>query len=431
MQKVDLIVIGSGPGGYHVAAGEAAKGMKVVLIEREANPGGTCLNRGCIPTKALCAGAAMIEQLRRAGEFGIGVAAVEPDFGAAHARAEHVMEELRAGIVSMLKAVEVIHGEARLVPGPAVEVNGLTFTADKILIATGSKPAPLRCEGAENALSSDDFLSLDTIPESVVIIGAGVIGLEFACILNAYGVSVTVLEFCKEVLPGQDAELAKRLRSILTRKGIKIITGARVEKIDPDGTVSYQGKKGMEHVKAQTVIAAVGRRPVLPPGLDETGIRLTDRGFIAVNDRMETNIEGVYAVGDVNGLSMLAHSATAQSRLAVGEDVNLSVIPGVVFTIPEFASAGLTEEAAAEKGIDYKVIKKLYASNGKALADGLDQGMVKIITDACNRIIGVHILGAHAADLISEATIAIAQGMTPETLSSYIHPHPSLSELLG
>lgn len=431
MQKVDLIVIGSGPGGYHVAAGEAAKGMKVVLIERDAHPGGTCLNRGCIPTKALCAGAAMIEQLRRAGEFGIGVAAVEPDFGAAHARAERVMEELRAGIVSMLKDVEVIHGEARLVPGPAVEVNGLTFTADKILIATGSKPAPLRCEGAENALSSDDFLSLDTLPESVVIIGAGVIGLEFACILNAYGVSVTVLEFCKEVLPGQDAEVAKRLRSILTRKGIKIITGARVEKIDPDGTVSYQGKKGMEHVKAQTVIAAVGRRPVLPPGLDETGIRLTDRGFIAVNDRMETNIEGVYAVGDVNGLSMLAHSATAQSRLAVGEDVNLSVIPGVVFTIPEFASAGLTEEAAAEKGIDYKIIKKLYASNGKALADGLDQGLVKIITDAQNRIVGVHILGAHAADLISEATIAIAQGMTPETLSSYIHPHPSLSELLG
>lgn len=430
MQKVDLIIIGSGPGGYHVAAGEAAKGKKVVLIERDANPGGTCLNRGCIPTKALCACASMIEMLNRAGEFGISVAAVEPDFSAAHVRAGHVMEELRAGIASMLKGVEYITGEARLLPGPVVEVNGLKLTADKILIATGSKPAPLRCDGAEEALSSDDFLSMDSLPESVVIIGAGVIGLEFACILNAYSVKVTVLEYCKEVLPGQDAEMAKRLRTALTRKGIKIITGARVEKIDSDGTVFYQGKKGQEQVKAQTVIAAVGRRPVLPPGIEEAGIKLTERGFIEVNDNMETNIPGVYAVGDVNGLSMLAHSATAQSRRAVGEDVDLSVVPGVVFTSPEFASAGLTEEAAAEKGIEYKVIKKLYASNGKALADGQDQGLVKIITDSDDRIRGVHILGAHAADLIAEATIAIGTGMTPAELSSHIHPHPSISELM-
>ena len=430
MQEVDLIIIGAGPGGYHVAAGEAAKGKRVVLIERDAHPGGTCLNRGCIPTKALCACASLIELIKGAGEFGIEVAALEPDFSAAHGRAERVMEELRSGITSMLKSVEVIHGEASLAPGPAVRVNGMEFTADKILIATGSKPAPLRCEGGEYALSSDDVLALDTLPESAVIIGAGVIGLEFACILNAYGVHVTVLEYCKEVLPGQDAEMAKRLRTSLTRKGIKIVTGARVDKIDSDGTVTYEGKKGQEKVKAQTVIAAVGRRPVLPPGIEETGIELTGRGFIAVNDNMETSVPGVYAVGDVNGISMLAHSATAQARRAVGEDVDLSVIPGVVFTSPEFASVGLTEEAAKEQGHEIKVIKKPYGSNGKALADGADQGLVKIITDTAGRILGVHILGAHASDLITEATIAISTGMTLEKLASIIHPHPTLSELL-
>jgi dihydrolipoamide dehydrogenase len=345
---------------------------------------------------------------------------------------QKVIAGLQDGVRAALKDVEVINGTARLAADRKVIVGDQVLTAKQIIIATGSQPARLRIEGAELAQTSDDFLKSDKLPASVAVIGGGVIGIEFASILAAFGVEVTVIEFCKEILPPFDAEIAKRLRTYLTRRGIKIITGAAVKAIKPGFEVIYEGKKGDVSVSAEQVIMAVGRRPVLPEGLAEAGVELTERGYIKVNPLMETTAPGIYAIGDVNGKCMLAHAASAQGRVAMGVDVALDLVPSVVFSVPEAAMVGMTEAQCEAENVEYAVAKTMYGVNGKAHAMGETDGIVKIIYSTKTRcILGVHVVGEHAADLAAEAYQLIHNLNTVEEVrDEMIHAHPTLSELI-
>ncbi len=287
MRQTEFIIIGGGPGGYEVAAELAAAGRKVILIERD-RLGGTCLNRGCIPTKCLCAAASALLLISTASQFGIDVGQVTPDYSRTAARSNSVIDQLRQGIETMLRDVEVIHGEATLKQDKIISVNGEDLTADHIIIATGSKPASLDIPGAALAITSDEFLSLTELPQRVAIIGGGVIGLEFASIISAFGREVTVIEYCKEILPPFDSEIAKRLRTMLSRRGIKFVTSARVTSIEQGLRINYEAKRGHDSIEADLAIMAVGRRPVIPSGAEEAGIELDSRGFIKVDELMQT-----------------------------------------------------------------------------------------------------------------------------------------------
>ena len=433
VRTVDLIIIGGGPGGYEIAAAEAAKGRKVVLVEKD-KLGGTCLNRGCIPTKALCASASVLLKACAAGDYGISLSNPVVDYPRVAARKDAVVVSLRADIEASLAGVELVTAEARLEAGPKVRiVGGAAYKAEKIIIATGSRPKRLPVPGAELAMDSSDIIALEVLPADIVIIGAGVIGMEFASVLSAFGVEVTVLEYCKEVLPAFDAEVAKRLRSMLSRRGVKFVLGAAVKEIKPDFSVDYETKKGLQTIGASAVLMAVGREPVLPEGLKEAGVTLNERGFIEVDDTMQTDAFGVYAVGDVNGICMLAHAASAQARVAVGEDVDMDIMPSVVFSEPECAMVGLTEEMCKAQGADFLTVKVPYASNGKALASGEAEGFVKLVfSPVTHLLLGCHAVGAHSADLVAEAAAAM-YGMIPvdELADELIHAHPTLSELLA
>lgn len=436
MTEFDNIIIGAGPGGYELAAELASRGESVAVMENR-HVGGTCLNRGCIPTKCLCATAEAVEEARHASMFGVNLIIESIDYKAAKSRMETVVGTLRSAIDSLLKGCTVIHGTATLMPDNRVECAGEVYKAIKrIVIATGSVPSALPIEGAELAISSDEALALDELPDSIAIIGGGVIGLEFASIFNSLGVKVTVIEYCKEVLPNLDAELAKRLRTALSRQGIEFAVGAKVEKIERNShflTVVYQGKRGEATVDASTVLMAVGRKPLVPSGADTAGVELTPRGFIAVDEYMRTSAPGIYALGDVNGLSMLAHSASAQGRVVAFDNpalFNADAVPSVVFTTPELACVGPTSAALDARGVSYHTIKRPYGASGKALAAGQEQGIVKMLIGEDDTILGISILGAHAADLIAEATILVTDHVkASEVAKRYIHAHPTLSEL--
>lgn len=435
MTNADLIVIGAGPGGYEVASERARAGENVVLIDY-AFPGGTCLNRGCIPTKCLAASAEVMLTAQNAATFGINVGEVSVDYPAVVQRMTKVVEGLREGIRTLIAPCKFVWGEASILADGSVAVGDEVFSAPKVLIATGSKPAELPIPGADLTINSDGVLQLEALPKSMAIIGAGVIGLEFASIMAAFGVDITVIEYLKEVLPPFDKEVAKRLRTMLTRRGIKFIMGAAVTAIsEQDGLkkVSYSGKKGEESVVAEQVLMAVGRRPVVPKGLAEAGIDVDHRGYIVVDDAMRTSRPGFYAVGDCNGRLQLAHAATAQARVALGADVNLKAIPAAVFTFPEAAMVGLTSDEADRLGLDYKTAKALFAANGKAQAAGQAEGLVKILyASDTKRILGCHIVGPHAADLIQEATTAIVAELTLDDLTTRaVHGHPTLSEVIA
>lgn len=429
--SADILILGGGPGGYEIAAREAAAGKKVILFEKDL-PGGTCLNRGCIPTKSLLASAAAYRTVQDAGRFGINVASCCADYAAVQSRAQEVAATLRSGVETLLSNVESVHAEARILPDRTIEAAGKDYTAPVILIATGSRPARLNIPGAELTTDSDAFLKLKELPGRAVVIGGGVIGLEFATVMASFGTEVTVIEYCKEILPNFDREISKRLKSYMSRRGISFITGAAVESVAEGLKVNYSGRKGSESIDTDLVLMAVGRSPVVPQGCAEAGIELDKRGFIKVDPTtMQTSIEGIYAAGDVNGLCLLAHAAAAQAEVALGHDVNLSIMPSVVFTDPECAAVGLTEEQCKETGTGYVVYKSLYASNGKALSAGEDEGFLKLICEKdSGKILGCHIIGAHAGNLISEAAAAMIASLDINTLSrKLIHAHPTLSEL--
>lgn len=437
MEKSDLIIIGAGPGGYETAVEAAAHGKTVTLIER-AQPGGTCLNRGCIPTKALCRSAEVAMTLAEAADYGFSAANSVLDFPAVMQRKDRIVGELREGVATLLKDVNVINGEARFKTPAIVEVDGQEYTAPEIIIATGSAPAMLPIEGKELCLTSDEILSLDTLPKSLCVIGGGVIGMEFASVFAAFGVEVTVVEYCKEILPPFDAEIAKRLRMSLKRRGINIITGAEVKSISAGPVVNYSVKGKEKTVEAEAVLMAVGRQPVVPEGLAELGVKFNRRA-IAVNDDMTVKFEDgkapsdvkLYAIGDVNGRCMLAHAATMHGKVALGLTTLTDVIPSAVFTYPECAMVGLTEEKCAELGRNVKIGKATFRANGKALAMGEPDGLVKVIADAeTDELLGCHICGAHAADLVQEIATAMQAGLKASAISSTVHAHPTLGEVV-
>lgn len=436
MRTVENIIIGGGPGGYELAIELASRGESTVLIEKD-RLGGTCLNRGCIPTKCLCASASTLRRAESAGKMGIDVTVNGFDFIAIHKRAMSVVDGLRDGIRSMLSNVEVIEGRASLKENNVICVGDDMLQASRrIVIATGSVSSILPVPGASHAMLSEDFLNIEKLPASCVIIGGGVIGMEFASILSAFGVAVTVIEYCKEILPMFDSDMTKRLRQTLSRAGVTFKTGMAVAEIVKDDDslwVAADGKKGRETFRAESVLMATGRIACLPEGLGKAGVEVNGRGFIKVDSHMETTAKGIYAIGDVNGLSMLAHSASAQGRVVASGDPGAfddGAVPSVVFTSPEFASVGMTQTALDSAGVEYSVIKRQYASNGKACADGDTDGIVKILTDKAGVILGVSILGNHASELIAQATIHMKNRTPVDRIArQYIIAHPTLPEI--
>lgn len=437
MTTYDLIVIGAGPGGYETAVEAVALGKKTALIERD-KIGGTCLNRGCIPTKALCRSAEVMTTLSDASSFGIESTGVSVNFSEVMNRKDRIVNELRDGVATLIKDVDLISGEAVFLSKSVIRVNDEEYTAPEIIIATGSMPSTLDISGKENALSSDDILSLEYLPKSLAIIGGGVIGMEFASVFASFGVEVTVLEYCKEILPSFDIEIAKRLRMSLKRRGITVITGAKVTSIPEKGIVNYELKGKHKSVETEIVLMAVGRKPVIPDGLKELGA-VIERDAISVGDDMcvrftdgiDSNEVRIYAIGDVNARCMLAHVATMHGLVALGLSELKDIIPSAVFTNPECATVGLTEEKCINEGRNIKIGKATFRSNGKALSMGETDGLVKIIVDAdSDEILGCHICGAHASDMVQEMATAMNAGIKSALIKDAVHAHPTLSELV-
>ena len=445
--QTDIIIIGAGPGGYEAAVHAAKAGRQVVLIEA-AELGGTCLNSGCIPTKCLCRNAEVLDDVREAERYGISTGG-EISFSLAKAveRKNEVVAKLVGGIEMLMKTpgITLVKGKAHFADTHTVVAETAegeeTFTAPAIIIATGSQTKFLPIEGAhcEGVVTSTEMLNLPEVPARLCVIGGGVIGLEFASIYHSFGSDVTVVEFCKEILPQFDRDIAKRLRTSLKKRGITFKTGAAVTAVRPtDGgyAVCYEEKGKEAACEADLVLMAVGRAANLSSlNLDDIGVAHTPRGII-VDENMQTNVPGVYAIGDINGLCQLAHAATFQGFRAVNhicekaDEIRLDIVPAAVFTVPEAACVGLTEEQAAERGIAYTAHKAFYRANGKALTMEADDGLAKILCDEQGRIIGAHILGAHAADLIHEVAVLMNADASLSDLSRCIHAHPALSEIL-
>ena len=505
-----IIIIGAGPGGYETALLAAKRGVEVVLIEA-GHVGGTCLNEGCIPTKTFCKNAEVLDGLKEAAAFGVTDLSYGFDFSAVVQRKNAVVEQLRGGVEGLLghKLITFVRGKAAFVDEhtvmvtPVVTADGSedcgqdgvsseskVYSADYIIIATGSISASLPIPGADlpGILTSKEILDIQEIPKSLCVIGGGVIGLEFASIFRSFGSEVTVLEYCKDILPRFDTDLAKRLKQSLGKRGIDIETQAQVTGIeilhadlnvqssdepgkdsgDVSGetlcqvageaskvrySISYTRKGKEETVVADKVLMAVGRKANIKSlNLDDIGLEYTPRGIVVDDKTMQTNIPHIYAVGDINGKMMLAHTATFQGIVAldhimgVSNEIDLSVMPAAVFTSPEAASVGLTEDECKEKGIPVKCLKSFFRANGKAVTMGETDGFCKVIVAAepkerldsqegldsayepC-RILGCHLYGPHASDIIQEACALISRKATLEQCRNIIHTHPTLTEV--
>ena len=444
MQKTDLIIIGAGPGGYETALEAAKAGLSVTLFEG-AELGGTCLNAGCIPTKCLVKNAEVVSQFKNSEQFGIDDFTFSLDFNKVMERKNNVVETLRAGIAQMMKMakVNVVKGFAAFTDDHTVTCDGEEYTADNFIIAIGSVSKALPIPGAdlECVMDSTRILSIDHIPESLTIIGGGVIGMEFAGIFSALGSKVTVIEFMKQILPPFDADIAKRLKAALTKQGIKIITGAAATSITQDAdyqcVVNYTVKDKEEQVVSSDLLMAVGRAPRLDTcGLDKAGVEYTKRGIV-VDEWMRTNVPHIFAIGDCNARMMLAHVASFQGMHALNailghdDDIDFNVVPSAVFTNPECGMAGLTEAQCKEKGMDVKIGQAFFRANGKALAMGESEGLVKLIFDAVSGcLVGAHIMGVQAADLAQQCADIMSRGTTRDQMLDIIFGHPTVSEVL-
>lgn len=442
MTTTDLIIIGAGPGGYETAIAAAREGMKVVLVEAEAL-GGTCLNEGCIPTKCLCRSAEVADLMKEAATFGVVAESEGINLVEVMKRKNEVVAQLAAGVASLLKSpgITLVQGKATFAGPHEVIVGEEHFSAPHIMVATGSSAKNLPISGADlpGVVTSREMLQLEQIPKRLCVIGGGVVGMEFASVFRSFGSEVSVVEYAKEILPSFDRDIAKRLRTALKRKGISFNVGAAVteiSKVDGGYKVAFVSGNKEGQVEADLVLMAVGRGPRLQHlGLDEIGMQYTSRGIV-VDENMQTNIEGVYAIGDVNGICPLAHAATAQGRCALyhilGKDgaPDLQLVPAAVFTVPEVAMVGHTEETASAAGLEYSIRKAFYRANGKSLSMGESEGIVKLLVGPDGLLLGAHVLGAHAADLIHELALAMHTKMGVERIQSLIHAHPSLSEIL-
>jgi len=443
--KIKIVVIGGGPGGYVAAIRASQLGGEVTLIEKE-HIGGTCLNIGCIPTKALLHTAEVYDAAVHGSDCGV-IANVKLDFAKAQQRKTAVVNQLVSGVKGLLSVnkVKVISGLASFVSKDAIQVktaSGSTETikADKFIIATGSIPVmpPLPGIDAKQCIDSTGVLDLQEVPETMIIVGGGVIGVEIATLFGTLGCKVTIIEMLKEILPMMDGELTKIIRGKLAQKGVDIYTETKVVSIKDNGgeaLVTVETSDGKSKVfSGEKVLISVGRRTNTEAlALDKAGI-LNDRGRITANDKMETNVPGIYAIGDCNGKVMLAHIASVQGEIAaenaLGHDsvFDSKTNPSCVYTIPEFATIGLTEEKAKEQGIEYIVGKFPFSANGKSLIMGED-GMIKfIVGKEYKEILGVHILGPRATDLIAECALAIQMEATVDEIIATIHSHPTVNE---
>ena len=475
-----LIIIGAGPGGYETALLAAKRGVEVVLIE-SGHVGGTCLNEGCIPTKAFCKNAEVLDGLREAEAFGVTGLSYDFDFKAVTVRKNAVVEQLRDGVEGLLghKLITLVRGNASFKDAHTVLVEPLRhceeqsdvaisteYTADYIIIATGSVSASLPIPGADlpGILTSREILDLEEVPQRLCVIGGGVIGLEFASVFRSFGSEVTVLEYFKDILPRFDSDLSKRLKQSLGKRGIDINTQAQVTSIEEVPAVIstecgervekfaykvfFTRKDKEEVVEADKVLMAVGRKANLGSlNLADIGIEFTPRGIVVDDKTMQTNIPHIYAVGDINGKMMLAHAAIFQGIVALdhimGEEngIDLSVMPAAVFTSPEAASVGMTEEDCKAAGIPIKCLKSFFRANGKAVTMGETDGFCKVIVAAepketeetayePGRILGCHLYGPHASDIVQEACALITQKATLSQFEDIIHTHPTLTEVL-
>jgi len=440
----DLIVIGGGPGGYVAAIRAAQLGMKVACVEGRGALGGTCLNVGCIPSKALLTSSAKYAELAHLSSHGIAVGEASIDLGAMMGRKDKIVADLTKGIGFLFKknGVELIEGWASIPADGQVKVGDAIYEAKNILIATGSEPTPLN--GIEidekDILSPTGALALDAVPDHLVVVGAGVIGLELGQVWARLGAKVTVVEYLDRVLPGIDGEIAKLAQRALSKRGLKFQLGRALKSIDKTGagltlTLDRVGKDKEEVIEADKVLIAVGRRPVTRGlGLEELGMTLDPRGFVEVDRTFRTSIPGVYAIGDCVQGPMLAHKAeedgVACVEMLAGEagHVDYNTVPGVVYTDPEVASVGLTEEDLKEAGTEYAVGKFAFMANSRARSTGETDGAVKVLADPNGNILGAHICGAHGGDLIAELVLAMTKGATVAEVAATCHAHPAMGE---
>lgn len=425
--KTDIIIIGSGPGGYRAAGYALQQGKQVVIIEK-AEAGGTCLNSGCIPTKCLAHDAE----------------ANASDFPAAAERKRNVMNQLRQGIEQLLSApgITLVRGEATFKDARTVTVDGIDYEADDIIIATGSSSKMPPVEGIDNprVITSTEALNFQTLPAEIVIIGAGVIGMEFASILSRFGAKVSVIEYLKECLPVIDKDIAKRVRKQIEKlQGVTFYMDSAVKAINDNEVVFVSNKNGKEtrlECPACPVLIATGRKPNIDGlNLEAAGVEYSPKG-ITVNDNMLTSVPHIYAIGDVTGRQMLAHAATFMGFRAVNaivgkaDKIRFDIMPSAIFTYPEAAAVGLTEDQCKEQGIECRALKGYYRANGKALAIDEPEGMVKLIAGADGRILGCTSYGAHSADIVQEVTAYMNCNATVADIAYSVHIHPTLSEIL-
>jgi len=437
----DVVVIGGGPGGYVAAIHAAHLGADVALVEKD-KLGGTCLNRGCIPTKALVRSAEVMLDARRSSDFGIDIENIKINFRKVMERKGNVVDKLVSGVEQLMKAnkISVHRGIGRILSPHLVKVNDEEIATKKVVIATGSESTLLPISGLDlpGMLTTDDILELEELPKSLVVIGGSYTGAEFACIFNALGTKVTIVKRRPLRLEPVDEEVGRRFAQTLPRQGIDVKIGAAVKAIRKEGEclkVVWDTAEGEQGVEGQIVLMATGRKPYTEGlGLIELGIKM-DGPAIVVNEYLETNIKDVYAIGDVLGKNMLAHVASYEGEVAVENALGRSrqadyhAVPSCVFVQPEVACVGITEAEAKDSGIPYKVSKFPFLACGRAVAMDETAGIVKMICDAENgRVLGIHIMGPHASDLIAEGALAMQMGATAKDIAHTMHTHPTVPE---
>jgi dihydrolipoamide dehydrogenase len=442
MSKYDIIVLGSGPGGYVTAIRASQLGFKTAVIEKE-NLGGVCLNWGCIPTKALLKSAQVFDYLKHAEDYGLSIKEVDKDFSKVIERSRGVADGMSKGVQFLMKKnkIDVIEGFGKLKPGKKVDVDGKEFSADHIIIATGarSKELPNLKQDGKNVIGYREAMTLKKQPKSMIVVGSGAIGVEFAHFYNTMGTDVTIVEFLPTLVPLEDEEVSKQFARSFKKAGIKVMTSSSVEKVDSSGKIvkaTVKTSKGEEVLEAEIVLSAVGIKSNIENiGLEDVGI-VTDKDKILVNDWYQTNIPGYYAIGDVIPGPALAHVASAEGITCVEkikgmvvEAIDYGNIPGCTYATPEIASVGMTETQAKEAGYDLTIGKFPFSASGKASAAGTKEGFVKVIFDAkYGEWLGCHMIGAGVTDMIAEAVVARKLETTGHEVLKSIHPHPTMSE---